>query len=134
MAHTVVITELNAGAKNLVLHIYLKSDGTGDELTDYTIADPKDYGMPEGKFLRLDSAHWVFPDFNGNLKFEYLASDTLVWVLGAGAYGDSNFYKFAGLADRSNPLDGTGRVLLSTRGFGDPGQEGSLVLMFDKSF
>lgn len=127
---SIVITPLSSGDRNVTLHVYVKGDGSGD-LTDHVIADPADFKMTgENRFFTIRGIQSCLSGFYATLKFEYLASDTLIWVL---PEFDSSvdFTDYGGLKDRSNPLDGTGKILFSTKGLAE-GDEGSFVLRLKK--
>ena len=127
---SIKVTSLSSGDRNVTLHVYVKGDGLGD-ITDYVIADPADYGMTgENRFFTIRGIQSCLSGFFATLKFEYLASDTLIWVLPE-FESCPDFTDYGGLKDRSNPLDGTGKILLSTRGLAE-GDEGSFVLRLKK--
>ena len=133
MSHQVIVTPLLNGARHVVLHVYVKSDGVSPDLEDHELVDPADYGMTgPHRFFTIETIQTALSGFDARLKFEYLLSDTLIWVLpeaGSGATYDFNDY--GGLKDRSNELDGTGKILFSTRGI-SAGDEGSFVLKLRK--
>jgi hypothetical protein len=127
---SVVITPLSSGDRNVTLHVYVKGDASGD-LTDQVIADPADFGMTgENRFFTIRGIQSSLSGFFATLKFEYLVSDTLIWVLPE-FESCPDFTDYGGLKDRSNPLDGSGKILLSTKGLAD-GDEGSFILRLKK--
>lgn len=113
MAHEVVVTTQLDGSRRTILHVTLRSDGASGDISNYEIADPGD----DYVFV-LEKIQSSFVGFSGSLKFEYLINGTFVWPI---PEFDSvqDFRPEGGLMDRSNVLDGTGKVLLSTEGFGD---------------
>ena len=131
MANTTVITPIMNGPKHLILHVYVRSDGLSGEIKNLVVADPKDYGR-KGPSFAIDNITWGFNGFTGRLKFDYLAEGTLVWILPNSADGDVDFREYGDLADRSPVLDASGKVLFSTLGFGDLGDEGSLIIKLRK--
>lgn len=127
---TVKVTELFRGPKKVTLHVYIKGDGSGD-LTDEVIADPADFGMTgENRFFTIRGIQSSMVGFFSTLKCEYLASDSLMWVLSE-FESCVDFMDYGGLKDFSNPLDGTGKILLSTKNLGE-GDEGSFILRLEK--
>lgn len=127
---SIVITPISSGDRNVTLHVYVKGDASGD-VTDYVIADPADYGMTgENRFFTIRGVQSCLSGFFSTLKCEYLASDSLMWVLPE-FESCQDFTDYGGLKDPSNPLDGTGKILLSTRGLAQ-GDEGSFVLRLKK--
>ena len=81
----------------------------------------------------LDDVTWGFNGFSASLMFDvFPGDDTLIWVLPVNAGNYVDFKKYGGLRDRSNSLDGTGKLLLSTTGLQDVGDEGSLVIKLRK--
>lgn len=127
----VTITKLlSSGPKNVTLHVYVKGDASGD-LTDEVIADPADFGMTgENRFFTIRGIQSCLSGFSGTLKCEYLASDSLMWAIPE-FESCVDFTDYGGLKDFSNPLDGTGKILLSTKGLAE-GDEGSFVLRLKK--
>lgn len=127
---TVIVTPLLSGNRNVILHVYVEGEADGD-VTDYEIADPADFSMTgENRFFTIEGITSCLDGFSGALKFEYLASDTLIWVLPE-FESCPDFTDYGGLKDRSNPLDGTGKILLSTKGLAE-GDQGSFVLRLKK--
>lgn len=127
---TVVVTPLSSGDRNVTLHVYVKGNALGD-VTDYVIANPSDFGMTgEDRFFTIRGIQSCLSGFFAKLKFEYLASDTLIWVIPE-YESCPDFTDYGGLKDRSNPLDGSGKILFSTSGLAE-GDEGSFVLRLKK--
>lgn len=127
---SVKVTPVLSGERNVVLHVYIKGDATGD-ISDNVIADPADYGMKGARrFFTIDGIQADLSGFSAKLKFEYLSSDTLIWVIPE-FDSSQDFSEYGGLKDRSPELDGSGKVLLSTSGLA-AGDEGSFVLRLRK--
>lgn len=127
---SVIVTPLINGERNVVLHVYIKGDGLGD-VEDYELADPADYGMTgEDRFFTIDKIQSGLSGFSATLKFEYLASDTLIWAIPE-FHSDYDFTCHGGLKDRSSVLDGTGKILISTSGLAN-GDHGSFVIKLRK--
>lgn len=132
MANTVTVTTLLEGPRNLVLHVYLKSDGVSGDLSNEVIADPANHEfLSDSRYFTLEDVTYGFNGFSANLEFEYLMDNTLIWVLPPGSGNYVDFKKFGGLADRSD-VDGTGKLLLNTTGLMDEGDEGSLIIKLKK--
>lgn len=130
MPNTVLVTTLLNGPRHVVLHVYIKGDGLG-EADAITIADPEDFGMSGDKrFFTIETIQSSLSGFYVQLKFEYLVDGTFIWVIPE-FDADKDFTRYGGLKDRSNVLDGTGKVLLSTVGL-DEGDEGSFVIKLRK--
>jgi len=128
--NNVVITPLLSGNRNVILHVYIQGDGSGD-LENYVIANPADYGMSgDNRFFTVDGIQAGFTGFSASLKFEYLLSGTLNWAIPE-FDSSQDFSDYGGIKDKSSPLDGTGKVLLSTAGLSN-GDEGSFVLRLRK--
>jgi hypothetical protein len=132
MANLVTVTTLVDGPRTTILHVYIQGDGTG-EVENYELVDPDDTQYPKhwDGFFSLESLQSGLTGFSATLKFEYLIDGNLIWNIPE--YDSSaDFCAIGGLKDRSNPLDGTGKVLLSTQGLGN-GDEGSLVITLTKN-
>lgn len=133
MANTVTITTLVDGPRNAVFHVYMESDGVSGELVDLVIADPTTL-YPTGKArpsFTIEEVWHSFAGFDAKLEFDSV-SDTPVWVLSQQTGNIQCFNKFGGLKDRSNALDGSGKLLLTTSGFTAAGDMGSLVVQVRK--
>jgi hypothetical protein len=129
MANLVTITPLLSGQRKVILHVYIKSDGESGDLVDYEIADPANYNF-KGKFFTMESVESALSGFSVSLKFGYLQSGTPVWVIPE-FQSCYDLRPYGGLLDRSNVLDGTGKVLLSTSGL-SRGDEGTFILVLRK--
>lgn len=135
MANRIEVTTLLDGDRHLVIHTYLKSDGATGDINSYELLDPADYDFLPGsekKFV-LEDVSYGFCGFSANLHFELLLEDKLIWVLPPSASGYVDFKKYGGLKDRGNPLDATGKLLLSTTGLVDDGDEGSMIIKVRKT-
>lgn len=132
MANRVDVTKLLDGPRHLIYHVYLESDGVSGDLDSYTLIDPATETMGTDKRFTIEDVTWGFNGFSANLHFELLVDDTLIWVLPPSTGNYVDFKKYGGLKDRSNPADATGKVLISTTGFVDAGDEGSIVIKVRK--
>jgi hypothetical protein len=132
MAHEVVVTTLLDGPRNTTVHVSIRSDGVAGDLDSFEIVDPNDFQYPAGwdGMFTIEKIVSGMSGFSASLEFDYLVNETFIWAVPE--YDtDFDFTPFGGLKDRSNTLDGTGKVLLSTRGLG-VGDVGSFVLQLRK--
>jgi hypothetical protein len=131
MSNIVIVTPIADGSLRTILHVYVKSDGVSGDLVDYVIADPADYGMSgDSRFFTVESIQSGLNGFSATLKFDYLLSGTLIWAVPE-FHSEYDFKSHGGLKDRTEALDGTGKVLLSTNGLGE-GDEGSFIISLKK--
>ena len=132
MANLVTVTTIIDGPRTTILHVYVKSDGESGDLTDYEIVDPEDVQQVRNwdGFFSLESVQSALSGFSASLKFEYLLNGNLIWTVPE-YQGYFDFCTMGGLKDRSDPLDGTGKVLLSTQGLSE-GDEGSFIITLTK--
>ncbi len=131
MANTITVTKIVDGPRNLALHVYLKSDGASGDLVDEVIIDPIALGLTKDARLTIQSIESALSGFTGLLEFDTgLVDDKMVWVLSE-HIGSSSFGLIGGLRDRSG-VDGTGRLQLTTTGFTDVGDQGSIVITLTK--
>ena len=132
MANRIEVQRLLGGSKNLIYHVYIQSDGASGDVVDYVLIDPSTEGdMGDHTNFTIEDVTSSLNGFAAKVYFEFLVDHTLIWVLSAGGnYAD--FKKYGGLKDRGEPADATGRVLLSTMGLADPGDEGSFVISLRK--
>ena len=129
----IVKTVIHDGPRNAVLHVSFVGDGGGD-LTDEVLLDPAafDPPLPSRPALRICQLWYDFTGFDAYLEYDYLFSDTPIWTLSGGQGTEICFEKFGGLTDRSNPLDGSGKLMVTTSGL-EVGDFGTLVLGVEKS-
>ena len=132
MANRVDITKLLDGPRHLIYHVYLQSDGASGDLDSFVIIDPANVNMGDQTVFTIEDVTWGFNGFSANLHFEILVDDTLIWVLPPSTGNYVDFKKYGGLKDRSDPLNATGKIFISTTGFVDAGDEGSLVIKVRK--
>lgn len=135
MSHTISITKLLDGPRSAVFHVYLRCDGATGELADEILIDPSQDFSPaldSKPTLTIEKISYDLSGFNARLEFDYLVSDTGVWAMSGGHYGEVDLCAFGGLRDRSNPLDGTGNLLLSTDGFTSTGDAGAIIIKVRK--
>ena len=126
MAHTVAVTTLLSGYKS-ILHVALISDGASGELADRVLITPADLGLTSSARLAVESVEYNFAGFDARLEFDSgVVDDNLIWVLSRNL-SCHDFMPYGGLKDPSG-LDGTGKIQLSTSGFGTAGAQGSLII------
>lgn len=131
MANLVTVQTLLDGPRHVILHVYIKSDGSGTDLTSKEIANPADFRMTgKNRFFTLEKVESGLNGFSASLRFDYLVNGNFIWAIPE-YQSDFDFTWAGGLKDRSCNLDGTGRILLSTQGLGE-GDEGSFVLKLRK--
>lgn len=129
----VTITKLNDGPRNAVFHVSIFSDGSGEE-TDSVLIDPAtsfDPALNAEPTITIDRLWYDLTGFNAYMEFDYLASDTPVWSMSGGQANSIDFCYFGGLKDRSNPLDGSGKLMLNTSGLG-AGDFGTIIIKVRK--
>jgi hypothetical protein len=130
----ITITKMHDGPRNAVFHVSVFGDGSG-ELVDEVIIDPAtsfDKPLPPEPAMRVEKLWYDLSGFDAFLEFDYLTSDTPVWTMSQNNTGQPDFSEIGGLTDRSNPLDGTGKLMLTTSGLGD-GDFGTIIVYAKKS-
>lgn len=135
MAHTVEITKILDGPRNVVLHVFIQGDGVSSDLSDEVLVDPAQDLIPVGNnipSLTIEKLWYDLTGFNGILNFEYLVSNTPVWSMSGEQSVHMDFSHFGGLKDRSNVLDGSGKLLLSTTGLGSAEDVGTIIIKLRK--
>ncbi len=135
MANTANITKLNDGMRNAVFHVFIQGDGVTGDMNDLVIVDPsKDLDPILGKrpCLTITELWYSFSGFDAKLEFAYLTDDNGVWSLAPGNGNHLCFDSFGGIKDRSNPLDGTGKLMLTTIGLLSASSCGTLIIKVRK--
>ena len=133
MANEVTITKLMDGPRNAVFHVFIKGDGASGELTDYVLVDPTvDFNpaLAAKPIITLMELEYSFVGFDAFLEYEYLATDTPLWVLTRGQENEICFSEVGGLRDRSPVLDGSGKLKITTVGLSSG--FGSLLIQIRK--
>ena len=135
MAHTIAITKLLDGPRHAIYHVYLVCDGASGELVDQTLIDPVDLVPSSGAVpsLTIEEINYDLSGFSARLEFDYLVSDTGAWVMSADNHACVNLAPYGGIKDRSNVLDGTGKLMMSTKGFTSADDAGVIVLKVRKN-
>ena len=145
MSHKIIRTALVNGSKNLLLHVYLESDGVEGELTNHVLLDPEFYDPPftqrpiQPKMkLVVSQVWWNFAWFDALLAFDGVVPSPS-WVLPRDQGPHVDFRHFGGIADRlvdpntAVSTDRTGKLLLSTSGFAEAGSIGTMVIEIKKN-
>lgn len=134
MAHTVTVTKLLDGSRNAAFHIFIKSDEASADLADYVIIDPAisfDPAFPNTPSMTVDEIFYDLAGFDAYIEFDYLLSDTPLWSMSANQFACAKFDCVGGLKDRSNELDGTGKLQITTSGL-TAGKFGSIIIKVHK--
>lgn len=133
MANTVDTTVVLDGPRHTIVQIFLRSDGSGQELSDYVLIDPvTDFGLLRTQRFSIDEILFNLAGFDAMLSFDTgLLTKNMIWVLPEGASNYVDFRPFGGFKDRSE-REGTGKLLISTLGFTSVNAFGSLVLKIRK--
>lgn len=132
--NTVAITKILDGQRAAVFHIFITSDGASGDLSDEVLIDPAvdlDPSPGARPSITIDQLWYDLAGFDGFLAFDYLISDTPVWTLSGGNGVHMDFSHFGGLKDRSNPLDGSGKLILTTNGM-SAGDTGTIIIKVRK--
>ena len=135
MANTYALTKIQDGPRNVVYHVFIESDGVSGEIVKEVVIDPAadlDPAFEAVPAFTIEKIVYSLVGFSAKLEFDYLASETPVWVLAGGQESEACFKNFGGLKDRSNVLDGTGKLLISTVGLTTAGDMGSILILVRK--
>ena len=134
MAHTVTITNILPGNFRSQYHIFLSSDGASGELTDQVLIDPvADLGTKASDKMVIERITYNFAGFDARLEFDNgLVNDNMIWVLPEVGDNSLDFNSWGGLKDFPG-LDGSGALQITTTGFGDAGNQGSILIMVRNS-
>ena len=133
MANTVDSTLILNGPRHTIIQIFLRSDGSGQELNNDVLVDPvEDLGLLDTQRFSIDEILFNLAGFDAMLSFDTgLITKNMIWVLPEGASNYVDFRPFGGFKDRSE-REGTGKLLISTLGFTSVNAFGSLVLKIRK--
>jgi hypothetical protein len=134
MSHTVTVTKLLDGQRNAAFHVFIKSDGLSADLTDYVLIDPAlsfNPALGQVPSMTVEEIYYDLAGFDAFLDFDYLVSDTPLWAMSGGQYAEVEFKCVGGLKDRSNVLDGTGKLQITTSGL-TTGKFGSMIIKVRK--
>lgn len=125
------IVKVVDGSRLVVLQVYIKGDNSG-ELVNEVLADPaslypKMASKPCFSILEID---YDFSGFDVQLAYDS-TPDQPIWNLPmASSSNHEDFRHMGGLADRSG-LDGTGKLLISTKGL-SVNKHGSFTITMKK--
>ena len=122
------------GSKNAAFHIFITSDGASADLTDYVVIDPAlsfDPAFKNVPSMTVEEIYYDLAGFDAFLDFDYLLSDTPLWAMSGNQYAEAEFKCVGGLKDRSNKLDGTGKLQITTSGLA-AGKFGSIIIKVRK--
>lgn len=131
--NTVTVKKLLDGSKNLMILVYLKSDGISGELVNQTLIDPvADLGLQSNARLLIQRIEYNFSGFDAVVEFDAGGvTPNFKWVLTEGANCPIDFEKWGGIKDDSG-LDGTGKFQITTTGFTASTDQGSIVIFIRK--
>lgn len=129
MANTVNVTIMEKGPRNLFLHVYLQSDGVSGDLNKYVLIDPvADLGFNITARFELRRIDYNYSGFDSVIEFDSGGvTPTFKWVLTEGANAPVDFDFCGGVRDTSG-LDGTGKLMLTTTGFNNSADSGSMII------
>ena len=131
----IVVTKLLDGPRQAVFHIYLKSDGVTGELEDEVVIDPVADIVPNRNSEPTLTIEEIWSDLSGFValfKFDNLVAGTPAWVVSGGAGNYIDFRTFGGIKDQSPALDGGGSLMISTTGFSDVDDQGTIIIKIRK--
>lgn len=129
MANTVTVKLIENGERNVLVAVYLRSDGGTGELVNQTLIDPVvDLGMLPGARLRLARIEYNFSGFDAVLSFgSGTVTPNFKWVMTEGANAPVDFLPWGLLYDDSG-LDGNEKLQISTTGFTNSADQGSILI------
>lgn len=129
MANIVETTVIEGGAqRNLIVLIFLKSDGVSGDLNKQVIVDPADFGGNIRSRFELRRIDYNFAGFDALIEFDSgEVTPTFKWTLSEGANSKVDFDYCGGIKDTSG-IDGTGKVMITTSGFNNTGDFGTILL------
>ncbi len=136
MANDITITKLVEGPRSAVFHISLFSDGVTGELTNFTLVDPAFDFSPELNTktrMTIEEIWYEFAGFTSKLQFNYLTKSTPAWTMNGNNSSYIDMRPFGGIKDRTNTLDGNGKLTITTNGFNTLGCQGTIVIKMRKN-
>lgn len=132
MANILNIKTLLSGPRNLIIAVYMKSDGASGEFTNQTLIDPVDFGLTSKDRFRLVRLDYSIAGFDAVLEYASGGvTPTFKWVLSESSQHPVDFACYGNLIDDSS-MDGTGKVQITTTGFTASTDQGSLLLQVRK--
>jgi len=124
MANIIDIQTIVDGERNVVIKVYLASDGSSGDVTNISLVDASVL-VPIPTTLRLVSVTSDLTGFTVNLSWASTANDPLVHL----AVGKQQYFwrKFGGIPNPKT-ANFTGDMLLSSTGFGVAGDAGFVIV------
>jgi hypothetical protein len=129
MANTIAIQKINDGPRNVVVNVYLKSDGSTGDVTDSVIIGASSLS---GSFttIKIDKIEACFTGFSGILEFDG-STDAPFLHIPDGQPVLFDWCKIAGITN--NAVAPTGDITLTTTGFTAATDQGTLTIFGIKS-
>lgn len=128
MANRIDVKVIESGPRNVVLHVFMQSDGIAGDVTNYVLLRPSDIGLPTNTRFNLRQIDHSLAGFDCILGFDNgLIPTNSKWVLAEGANNPLCLDYMGGIKDDSG-LDGDGALIISTLGFNSTADVGSLVI------
>lgn len=133
MANTVNVNIIENGDRNVLLHVYLKSDGVTGDLVNHVLVNPMvSLGMGRTDRLRLARIEYNYSGFDAVLSFgSGTSTPNYKWVCTEGANAPVDFMQWGLIFDNSG-LDGTENLQISTTGFMNSNDQGSMMIRLVK--
>ncbi len=135
MSNIVKITKLQDGPTDVIVHIHLESDGASGELVNQVIVDPATVVplMSKGVSFNIRQLWYEISGFNCTLMFDSV-NPFVIWTLTPGVDSVHDWRPFGGIKDATPSSDiPTGKIMISTDGFGAAGCKGTFVLTARKN-
>lgn len=138
--NTVNINIIENGPKNVLLLVYMASDGVTGELFNYPLITLSQLGMllpgsstlPPRPRLRLSRIEYNYSGFDAVISFDSgTIPNNYKWVLTEGANAPVDFDAWGRVFDNSG-LDGNGNLEISTVGFTSSTDQGSMLIRLVK--
>ena len=126
MANTVNITTLADSDRNVIVRVYLASDGAEGDLSSQILIDASAL-TPIPVNLHLRCMNWSFTGFQANLLWDQVPDDPIIH-LPSGFAEEFDFSRFGGIPNNPTVYGYTGDLIITTTGFDTAGDEGSLVI------
>jgi hypothetical protein len=141
MANAIQRTILIDGNRHAVMHFFITSDGSGDLVNEVVIDPVNDFQdstfQYQGVTLGVDEIWWDTASqpgvgFTGVLTYDSSTNPQQVWALSSNP-GDTHidFRSIGGIKDKTG-IDGTGKLLITTKGFSDPNSSAVLIVSVKK--
>lgn len=134
MANTVAKQTLIDGSRNLVVKIYLESDGASGELSDTVLIDASTYS-PAFTDAKLVSVHANLSGFTAKLEWDATTDTPLISLPDYEVHYSGNE---VGVGVNGIPNDAgtgvTGDILITTSGFTAAGDRGTIVIHLVKKY